>query len=400
MFLPVVALFDQKIKLFVRGRKNLWADLQKICSDDVTIWVHCASLGEFEQGRPVMEGLKGQYPNSKILLTFFSPSGYQVQKNYALADVVTYLPLDLPVRVKRFLNLVKPDIALFIKYEFWLNYLYFLHKRKIPTLLISAIFRKNQIFFKPLGKWMQPYLKTFAHCFVQNETSKKLLQSIGYNQSTICGDTRFDRVETLLHQPQSLPFIQAFKGNKTLLVAGSTWPKDQQYLMDYINGGMAENEKILIAPHKINAKEILNIEKKSHKKTIRLSQIKNKNLQEIQVLILDKVGILAKVYRYADMAYVGGGYTKDGIHNILEPAVYGLPIVIGKNYQKFAEALDLVRLKGCTVVYDSKELSSVLERLYKDSQKRKEQGNINRDYVIRQLGATQMILDYIDKNLL
>lgn len=402
LFLPFFALFfskKSKIRLFIKGRKNVFKNLIPLQFQKV-IWIHCASLGEFEQGRPLIETLKQNYSEYKILLTFFSPSGYQIQKNYQFADLVTYLPLDTPFLVKKFLKIAKPHLAIFVKYEFWVNYLYFLHKRKIPTLLIAAIFRKQQFLFTFWGRWISHYLKAFHHCFVQNEFSKKLLQSIGHKKITVCGDTRFDRVESLLKQKRTLPFLASFKNRKTLLVAGSTWKKDESYLLTYINIFMNPAEKMLIAPHNIHKQNIRKLQKNILKKSILFSDIKNnQDLRDFSVLILDTVGLLGDAYAYADFAYVGGGYTSDGIHNILEPAAYGIPIVIGKNYQKFQEAVALCNLKGCDVTNNAQSLCRILKKLYENPKKRKTQGKICRDYVVQNLGATEMILKYI-KNCL
>ena len=402
LFLPLVALFfskKSKIRFFVNGRKNVWNQIAPLAGHKV-IWVHCASLGEFEQGRSLIESLKKRYSKNKILITFFSPSGYQVQKNYPLADVVTYLPMDTPAFAKKFLKITKPHLAIFVKYEFWINYLYFLHKANVPTILIAAIFRKNQFVFTPYGMWIQRYLKNFSHCFVQNESSKKLLQSIGYNEITICGDTRFDRVALILKQQKKIPFLEQFKDSKTLLVCGSTWHTDELYLRSYINTFLKSSQKILIAPHNIHRSKIQKLQKSINKKSLLFSEIKNQNLKNYSVLILDTVGLLSRAYGYADIAYVGGGYTSDGIHNILEPATYGIPIVIGKNYQKFQEAVALCNLKGCTVTRNAQELSIELKNLFDDPKKRKTQGKICRDYVVQNLGATDIILKYIEQNCL
>ena len=276
----------------------------------------------------------------------------------------------------------------------------FYTKKNIPTLLIAGIFRKNQFLFTFWGRWIAHYLKTFQHCFLQNESSKKLLQRIGYKNVTVCGDTRFDRVESLLKQKKDLPFLATFKNSKTLLVAGSTWKKDESHLLTYINIFMNSEEKILIAPHNVYEENIQKLQKNILKKSILFSEIKNQNVADFSVLILDTVGLLGRAYAYADFAYVGGGYTSDGIHNILEPATYGIPIVIGKNYQKFQEAVDLCKLKGCNVTNSSETLCSTLKNLYEDPEKRKTQGKICRNYVLENLGATETILKYIVKNCL
>jgi 3-deoxy-D-manno-octulosonic-acid transferase len=395
--LKIVALFNNKIRLFVTGRNETISKINAaILKTDKVFWVHCASLGEFEQGRPLIEKLKLTYPTHKMLVTFFSPSGYEVRKNYNFADVVCYLPLDSKKNVQQFLNAAHPDLAVFVKYEFWPNMLKELHKRKIETILVSGIFRENQVFFKWYGSWMRKSLTYFSHFFVQNEVSKNLLESIGIQNVTLSGDTRFDRVFEITQQNNTLDFIAEFKNECYTLVAGSTWPDDELLLVNYINQA-SENEKFIIAPHNINTKDISELKNSISKKTVLFSEKEGKNLKDFQVFIVDTVGILTKIYSYAAIAYVGGGYTKSGIHNVLEPATFGVPVVIGPNYSKFNEAIGLVQNNACFVADSSQKLSVLLNEFFLNEQKRKLSGANALNYVKSNKGATSKILNYLKK---
>jgi len=392
--LKIIALFNKKITLFINGRKEVFSLLKSnISGKQKSIWFHCASLGEFEQGRPIIEKIKEQYPNYKIVLTFFLFFLYEVRKNYDKADVVTYLPLDKKSNVKKFLDIVHPSMAVFIKYEFWPNFLSELENRKIETILVSGIFRPDQAFFKPYGGWMRKSLKAFNHFFVQNEESKKLLQTIGYNKVTISGDTRFDRVYEITKQENTLEDIANFIESKYTLVAGSTWSKDEELLIDYINFHASENEKFIIAPHNINKKDIADLKSSIHKKTMLYSNFENEI--NSQVLIIDSVGILTKIYSYADVAYIGGGFGKDGVHNVLEPATFGVSLIIGPEFAKFEEAVALVELEACEVVHDKEEFNNYLGLIYKDKSKRLKKGNIAKEYILNNTGATKQIVNYI-----
>jgi 3-deoxy-D-manno-octulosonic-acid transferase len=395
LLLKIVAIFDRKIHLFVTGRKHTWKKLSDLISEhDKTIWMHCASLGEFEQGRPVIEKLKSQFPKHKLVLSFFSPSGYEVRKDYKEADVVCYLPLDTTHNVNKFLNYIHPDQVLFVKYEFWPNYLRELKKRNIETLLISGIFNKHQIFFKPYGSWMRNSLKAFSHFFVQDENSKELLKSIHFENVTISGDTRFDRVFEITDQNNQLEFMEGFKTDSKLLVAGSTWKEDEALLVQYINR-CTENHKFIIAPHNIDPRDIQQLKQSLNKKTVLFSQMEGVNLNEFQVFIIDTIGLLTKIYSYADISYVGGGYTKSGVHNMLEPATFGVPIVIGPNFNKFKEAIELTEIHASFVANTIEKLSLLLDTFFKDENKRIETGQKAREYVINKTGATTTILNYI-----
>ncbi|MDO6812756.1 3-deoxy-D-manno-octulosonic acid transferase [Tenacibaculum soleae] len=399
ILLPIIALFNKKIKLFVNGRKETFAKLNSIHKDDKVIWFHAASLGEFEQGRPIIEKLKQQYQQHKIVVTFFSPSGYEVRKNYSLADVICYLPLDTKSNVKKFVAKVHPEVAIIIKYEFWPNLLSELKKQQIKTILISGIFRKKQSFFKWYGNFMRNKLRAFDYFFVQNKNSKQLLSSININNTTIAGDTRFDRVYDILQQNNELDFIAAFKNNTYTVVAGSTWREDENFLVNYINNHASGNEKFIIAPHNINPKQIKELQQSITKKTILYSDKDGTDLSKYQVFIIDTIGLLTKIYSYADVAYVGGGL-KTGLHNILEPATFGVPIIFGGNkYKKFQEAIDLLALGGVTIVTKNDEISSIFTALKTNDDLRVKQGNINQQYITDNLGATKKIIDYLKKTL-
>ena len=392
--IKIMALFNHKIKLFVEGRRESFPNLMtSIKSKDKTIWIHCASLGEFEQGRPIIEALNKATDKYKIILTFYSPSGYEVQKDYEFADVIAYLPIDSVSNAKKFIEICHPSMAIFVKYEFWPNMLMELKQSAIPTILISGIFRKDQLFFKPYGTWMKNALSTFNHFFVQNETSKRLLESIKLTNTTISGDTRFDRVASILNQDNNLDFLNDFTRDNIVMVSGSTWPIDEEYLIQFINQQNNENVRFIIAPHNINKKDIRKLQKAINIKTVLFSD--GKPDPEAKVFIVDAVGLLTKIYSYADFAYVGGGFEKEGVHNVLEPAVFGIPLVIGPIYEKFEEAKDLVHLKGCLVANTNIELKPLFESLIAEPKFRKKLGKINENYILDNLGATKIILDYI-----
>jgi 3-deoxy-D-manno-octulosonic-acid transferase len=397
--LKIVALFSPKMKLFVDGRKSVFETLAKtIKATDKTIWFHAASLGEYEQGLPVIETIKQQFPTHKIVITFFSPSGYEVRKNNTVADATVYLPLDTISNAKQFVELVHPEMVFFIKYEYWPNYLNELKKQKIKTYLISGILRENQAFFKWYGAFYRNALKTFDFFFVQNESSKNLLQSIGFNNVKVSGDTRFDRVVSILERDNSLDFIEQFKDNKTTIVIGSSWPKDESLLVNYINQS-SDEVKFIIAPHNIKQEQISNLKNQIQKKTILFSEnVETRliaSLQEYNVFIIDTIGILTKIYSYADVAYVGGGFGNPGVHNILEPATFGVPIVIGPNYSHFAEATALVNMEGCISIQNQTQLNEAFDLLLHNEDERLEKGHICSTFVQMNKGATQTIINHI-----
>ena len=398
----ILAFFSQKIKLFVDGRKDVFSTLQsKINASDKTIWFHAASLGEYEQGLPVIEKVKIKYPSHKIIVTFFSPSGYEVRKNNTVADVTVYLPLDTKSNAKEFIKLAHPEMAFFIKYEFWPNYLNELKQQKIKTYLISGIFRENQMFFKWYGSFYRNALKTFDYFFVQNEKSKNLIQSIGFSNVKISGDTRFDRVVAILELNNSLDFIEEFKDKQTTIVIGSSWPKDEALLVNYINNS-SENVKFIIAPHNIKQEQIDSLYKQIKISKFKYSDysietLRKPNLKNYQVFIIDTIGILTKIYSYADIAYVGGGFGNPGVHNILEPATFGLPIVIGPNYSHFAEATALVNIEGCISVQNQTQLNEAFNLLLQNEDERIEKGHICSTFVQINKGATDKIINHLNQ---
>ncbi|WP_306013745.1 MULTISPECIES: 3-deoxy-D-manno-octulosonic acid transferase [unclassified Allomuricauda] len=396
--LHVVALFNAKIKLFVRGRKQTFSILEdKLNPTDKTIWMHVASLGEFEQGLPILERLRAQYPNHKLVLSFFSPSGYEVKKNTTAADVVVYLPMDSLSNAKQFLKLVHPELAIFVKYEVWPNYLHQLKKSNTPTILISAIFSKRQIYFKPYGGFMRKSLQKFDTYFVQDDDSKKLLDSIGITKVQVGGDTRLDRVSEILEHNNRLDFMDRFKNNQLCLVAGSTWPEDESILIDYINRS-EERLKFVIAPHQIKPAHVAKITAALQKPSICYSALGDQNLKEIDVLIIDTIGLLTKIYSYANIAYVGGGFAT-GLHNTMEPAVFGVPIIIGPQFEGFKEAEDLVREGGIVPVSSKDSFSNLMNDLLTHPTTLQNKGKINSDYINSNKGASDLIMKYISKVL-
>lgn len=396
--LKIIALFSPKINLFVTGRESVFATLeQKIKPSDKTIWFHAASLGEYEQGLPVIEKIKEKYPDHKIVLTFFSPSGYEVRKNNTVADVTVYLLLDTKNNARKFLKLVHPKLVFFIKYEFWLNYLSELQKLNTPTYLISGIFRKNQLFFKWYGTFYRKALDSFTYFFVQNESSKKLLQKLGKTNVAVSGDTRFDRVAAILEKDNTLDFISKFKNETLTVVIGSSWPKDESLLVNFINSN-TQKIKFIIAPHNIKALQIQELQNSITKKVVLFSEVETRliaSLQDFDVFIIDTIGILTKIYSYADIAYVGGGFGNPGVHNILEPATFGVPIIIGPNYSHFAEATALVHLGGCISISNQEELNEAFTNLITNKLILDEKGLICNTFVQMNKGATAVIMNCI-----
>ncbi len=386
------SVFNEKAKLFVKGRKNWEKNLvQKIDSKAKYIWFHCSSLGEFEQGRPVIEELKAQFPQYKIALTFFSPSGFEIRKNYPLADVVVYLPMDTKRNASAFLNIVKPEKAFFVKYEFWYFYISELRKRNIPLYIISAIFSENQQFFKntPWGFWYRKMLFQVEHLFVQNEKSGELLKNIGLSNFTVSGDTRFDRVAAIAQGSKEMPIVEKFRGNSLLIVAGSTWKPDEELLAEFIN--QSSNIRFIIAPHEVSANNINRIHQLLKKPAISFSKVTESEIDRFQVLIIDSVGLLSSLYRYGNIAYIGGGFGV-GIHNILEAATFGLPVIFGPNYKRFKEAVDLTSLGGSVSISNSNELRQALNKLIMDENALKKASEICRNYVTKNVGSTKVII--------
>ncbi|MEM0518062.1 3-deoxy-D-manno-octulosonic acid transferase [Aequorivita flava] len=397
--LHIAALFSKKLALFISGRKDVFKILEKkISAADKTIWFHCASLGEFEQGVPIMEAVKKIKPNHKIIVSFFSPSGFENKKNTPLADAVVYLPIDTAINARKFISAITPTLAIFVKYEFWPNYLFELQKKNIPTLLVSGVFRKNQIFFKSYGGFMRRALGTFNHFFLQDKDSETLLKGIGIKQTTVSGDTRFDRVSHQIEIDNTLKFAAEFKQNSVCIVCGSTWQEDENVLIDYINSA-PDTVKFIIAPHKIESDKIAAFTTKIVKKTVLHSAIDEVNISEYNVLIIDCIGLLTKLYNYADIAYVGGAMGKTGLHNILEPATFGVPIVIGKNFDAFPEAIRLRDLAGLFAVKNAAEANEILSKLVNDEHFRNKTGMIAGHFVNNNTGATKTIVNWISHKL-
>lgn len=393
--LKIIALINPKIKLFMDGQSNSFGILKaKIKAYDKMIWFHAASLGEYEQGLPLMEKIRSKYPNHLIVLTFFSPSGYEIRKNNGVADVTVYLPLDTKSNVKQFMEIVRPEMVFFIKYEYWPNYLNALKISETPTYLVSGIFRENQAFFKWYGGFYRKGLDAFEHFFVQNSTSKELALTLGKSNVTVSGDTRFDRVAAILERDNDLDYISEFKNNTLTIVVGSSWPKDESLLVDFINSTSVPL-KFIIAPHNIQPDQILELKNSITKKCVLFSENSSTSLAEFDVFIIDVVGILTKIYSYADIAYVGGGFGNPGVHNILEPATFGVPIIIGPNFSHFAEATALVNMGGCVSISDKESLYDILEILINNEDIRNEKGHICSTFVEMNKGATAIVMNYL-----
>jgi len=392
--LRIAALFNQKLGLFVSGRKKVFETLKDaISKSDQTIWMHVASLGEYEQGLPLLKKIKSDLPGHKILLTFFSPSGYEVRKHSPYADVITYLPLDTHGNAQRFIRITNPKLAIFIKYEIWPNYLGFLKQSGVPVVLVSAIFSKRQIFFKPWGGLMRNTLKAFTHFFVQDDNSKKLLNGLHFQNVTVIGDTRFDRVAEILDGDTTLDFMEEFTKNEICLVAGSTWPEDETLLVPFINT-QKRPLKYVIAPHNIKATHIQKLVDCIDKKVILYSQLNTLDPKEYDVLVVDTIGMLTKIYSYAHIAYVGGGFAT-GLHNTLEPAVFGIPVVIGPDYHGFKEARELVKAGGIVSIANQNEFNQVVQTFLEDVDFAQKTGAINASFILASKGAADKVMRHI-----
>ena len=390
----LVAPFSRKPRKMMKGHWVVYELLrQQLEKDARYIWFHAASLGEFEQGRPLIEKIRAKYPDYRILLTFFSPSGYEVRKNYRGADIVCYLPFDKPRNVRKFLDLVNPCMAFFIKYEFWKNYLDELHKRRIPVYSVSSIFRRGQIFFKWYGGTYRNVLRNFDHIFVQNERSKRYLAKIGINRVTVVGDTRFDRVLQIREEAKDLPLVELFKNNTMTFVAGSSWQPDEDLFIEYFN--QHPEVKLIIAPHVIDENHLVEIIRKLKRPYVRYTRADEKNVRKADCLIIDCFGLLSSIYRYGEIAYIGGGFGV-GIHNTLEAAVYGIPVIFGPKYQKFQEAVQLLEAKGGFSVKSYEELKALLDRMLEDESFLRETGTNAGTYVTGNAGATDKVLGMIN----
>lgn len=392
------APFNPKARLFVAGRRQLFSSLSKAlegCGRPV-IWFHCASLGEFEQGRPLIARLRESYPEYLILLTFFSPSGYEAQKKYDKADIISYMPLDTKSNARRFVSLVKPALAVFVKYEFWHYHIAELARQRVPLVSVSAIFRPGQIFFKAYGGFYRRILGCFTHLFVQNDESLTLLQGIGISQCTRAGDTRFDRVFEIVRHAEEIPVARAFKGSSKAMVVGSCWPDDMEVLTPFINNKAGSGAlKFILAPHEISETFIQKIIESLDVKVVRYSKASNAGLDSSRVLIIDNIGMLSRLYRYGEFAFVGGAYG-DGLHNILEAACYDVPVFFGNiNYRKFAEAVELIKRGGAFAVADYPELLRQYDVLSVDENYRRAT-EVSHEYVRENLGASKVIFQYLD----
>lgn len=406
--IAIYSHFNEKVKKMWIGERAAFGVLQKQVEPNAKyIWFHAASLGEFEQGRPLIEKIKKEYPNYKILLTFFSPSGYEVRKNYEQADIVTYLPIDTVANAQRFLRIVRPVMAFFIKYEFWYNYLHILRHRNIPVYSVSSIFRPNQIFFRPYGRQYAAVLKCFSHFFVQNDLSKSLLAKIGINNVTVVGDTRFDRVLQIKDNSKKLPLVDRFIGNPDVelandscksslhrvFVAGSSWLPDEEILIKYFN---EHNDwKLIIAPHIIadtHLRQILQLLK--GKKVVLYTEATETNVADADVLVINCFGLLSSIYHYGDVAYVGGGFGA-GIHNVLEAAVWGIPVVFGPNNKRFAEAQGLLASGGGFEIDNYEKFALIMDRFCSDKVFLQNSGNAAGSFVKQLSGATNKVFSDI-----
>lgn len=393
----VASAFSPKAKKAWKGREN-WEEKigKKIKENENWIWMHCSSLGEFEQGRPVFEALKQKYPNYKFALSFFSPSGYEIRKDYKQADLVFYLPFDTPKNAQKLAKIFQPKLWILVKYDYWYNHLFELNNIGTPIIVISAIFRKEQSYFKNKGKWLAKNLKTFInHFFVQDSNSKKLLTGLGIEAITVAGDTRFDRVKNIAKNIVKVEEIDEFKSNNKLMVVGSSWKDDEDIWVNFINNKLYDEWKVVIVPHEIDNDKIVALKDSISKKTILFSEIEIDEACDYDVLIVDSIGLLSRIYASADLAYVGGGFNKSGVHNTLEPAVFGVPVVIGTNYSKFNEVKMLVENEIVFPISDYKTFSDVIYNLTHDKEKIESIRNKAVEVFDNQPKSTEIIIDYV-----
>lgn len=389
----LAALFNKKVSAMVKGEKDAFSVLQRRMDPKAKyIWFHAASLGEFEQGRPLIEEIRKRYPEYKILQTFFSPSGYEVRKDYKGADVVCYLPLDTPAHARRFVELAHPCMAFFVKYEFWKNYLTELERRRIPVYSVSSIFRPGQLFFRWYGGTYRRILKCFTHLFVQNQESVELLKRIGITNTTIVGDTRFDRVLEICRQARELPMVELFKGENLTMVAGSSWAPDEDIFIPYFNEH--PDMKLIIAPHVISETHIEEIIHKLRRPVVRYSQITEDKARQADCMIIDCFGLLSSIYRYGEIAYIGGGFGV-GIHNTLEAAVYGIPVIFGPNNQKFMEAQGLKQAQGGFEIHSAADFNPLMDKFRTDYGFLDKSGKKAGNYVRNNAGALEKIMNEV-----
>lgn len=394
--ITLASYYNAKARLLRKGRKGLLRHIEECMAgrrSGKVVWIHAASLGEFEQGRPIIERIKRDMPNASVVVTFFSPSGYEIRKNYPLANHIFYLPSDTPSNVRRFLDAVRPDVAIFIKYEFWLNYLSELHRRNIPTYLISAIFRPTQIHFRPWGKLWRHALEYYNTIFVQDEASKHLLEGVGYTRTIVAGDTRFDRVAEIAKNAKRIPIIEQFAAEAPLFVAGSTWGKDEELLIELINAH--PDIRYVVAPHEMNEARMQHLERSIHNGVMRYTQTdETSDFSLTQVLILDTIGLLSSAYSYARWAYIGGGFGV-GIHNTLEAATFGLPIAFGPNYHKFREARELIECGAAASVTSAAELMTWFATIKEEGDALQKASSSALNYTKEHCGATETIIGHI-----
>jgi 3-deoxy-D-manno-octulosonic-acid transferase len=399
LVIKIISPFNKRAKLFVEGRKDLIELITKKIVHDSrkSIWFHVASLGEFEQARPVIEELKLIYPYHKIIVTVFSPSGYEPRKNDSIADYIFYLPNDSQKNAQALVKLFKPSLVFWVKYDFWYHYLIQLKNNNIPTFLIAASFHSNQIYFKKYAVFYKQLLSDFSFIFTQNETSTKLLNTININHVQTTGDTRFDRVFNTLKQTENLPLIELFKGDNLLIVIGSSYKLEEEMLTSFLNEYQGKNYKLIIAPHFINEERLLEIEKIIPKKIIRYSNANATNIFNYQSLVIDNIGMLNQIYKYADISFIGGGFKNKGLHNILEAATFGNAIIFGNKIGYFPEAIEFVKIKGALCVKNQEEFNSYFNKLLTDDLWRNELGDKAKQEITANTGATEKIIKYISK---
>jgi 3-deoxy-D-manno-octulosonic-acid transferase len=394
LLVRIVSIRNDKARKWIEGRKEIFKRLSEtIIPGERILWFHASSLGEFEQGRPVIEAIRELKPEYKILLTFFSPSGYELRKNYPYADYVFYLPLDTKKNAIRFIDIVRPEKVFFIKYEFWYNFLTQLKEEGIPTYIFSALFRPSQIFFKPWGGWYLKAISTYEHIFVQNQESFNILHQYGFKTVSISGDTRLDRVGQIADAAPRLTKLELFCGDQKAIIAGSTWKEDEDLFIPYVNK-CPSNLKFVIAPHEVNPQSLERIAGALEKPYAFYSTATNEELIKAEILIVDGYGYLVSVYRYGMLAYVGGGFTS-GIHSILEPAVFGLPVLFGPDFHKFQEAHDMLKLGAAFLINDYADLESRIDTLRSIPEKLTTAANIARSYVNNNRGASKEIVKYL-----
>ena len=398
--IKIASLFNSKARLWVEGRRGLLAKAEALVPNDgrPCVWVHASSLGEFEQARPVMELIRAAYPKYRLVATFFSPSGYEIRKNCADADAVLYMPLDTPRNVSRFLDVLKPRVALFVKYDFWFNALAELRKRNVPTFIFSTIFRPSQYFFKPYGRWFCSQLGSFTHFFVQNEESVSLLQKAGFENVTKSGDTRFDRVVKIASTAAENACVERFIDGKTVVVAGSSWPEDEKLLHHFFTTTL-HDIKLIIAPHETDKAHVEQIKRLFGETAVCYTELQSEqNIYKRKVLIINTIGILSSLYRYSHIAYIGGGFGK-GLHNILEAVVYGTPVCFGPNHHKFQEAKDILALGGGALVLTAEGLSNIMDNWLSDNALWQSASDVCLDYTRSNQGSAEKIFGIVEKYL-